>query len=131
MHSSQEIIVSALPVPFVSSVVCFHTQRVLTGYHYSGESNKCLRYSIIFQRYQCLLFISTKALFGTYQKNLLQQKLKMEYSGSSKVRTRIIGLCERTFELPLLVSSCVFSPFVCLGEKVFWCTFAPFPEREI
>jgi len=45
------------------------------------------------------------------------------------VRTRIIGLCVRALELPLLVRFrfCLF--FICLQEQVFWHHFAYFLEE--
>ena len=51
---------------------------------------------------------------------------------SITVKTRIIGLCVRTLDLPLLVRFGVFVFFFCLGRGRFLVCFSPsFPEEEI
>ena len=42
------------------------------------------------------------------------------------VRTRIIGPCARTLDLPLLARSGVFFFFFCLEGADFWCVFLTF-----
>ena len=47
------------------------------------------------------------------------------------VRTRIIGPCARTLDLPLRVRSSVFSFSFISGGGIFGVFFTPFPEEEI